>query len=347
MRRDVFLKSMLAMAAVGGLPIRSNAMSVASHMTSATDIQASLLDKINRTDKYSLRIWANAGGMLLTPFSGWYASDFTGSGVPYYGENTQVKAEGAYGATCADLGAGKFGFFMNGFETAIAPGQQSWALGWGGPIRNKVKNWQGNSSFHYTYKEKLGIDNWFQSNTGEFTYLSLFIRDTTSTSNQYISLTVYTWDRRTEAEYSFTDNADLAPLTDDAGYLTGVLPYLGVALGKNNTYVSSLGDGFTHGPRTPGDTFTRTGSISKLQMSNIIARFKTLVSKAGEYDANGRVDIGNKIRDIANMSNNPDDYEIFEVFIQAEQYQVNPGLSKPNCNFGVSYSDVDIHSQTL
>lgn len=313
-------------------------------MTSAADIQASLLDKINRTDRYSLRIWSNASGMQLTPFTGWYASDFTGSGIPYYGENTQAKAEGGYGATCADLGAGKFGLFMNGFETATAPGQTSWALGWGGPVRNKVKNWQGTRDFHYTYKEKFAVNYWTQPNTGEFTYLSLFIRDTTSPTGQYINLTIHTWDHRTAAEFSWTDQVGLAPLSNEVGYQTGVMPYLQVALGKNSIYVSSYGDPYTNGPRTPGDTFTRTGTITKAQMANIIAKFKTLALKAGEYDAIGRTDIGDKVRAIANMSNNPEDYEIFEVFIQGEQYQVNPGQNKPNCHFGVSYSDVDINT---
>ena len=319
-------------------------MAIISHMNSATDIQASLLDKINRTDRYSLRIWANASGMELTPFSGWYASDYTGSSVPYYGDNTQVKADGTVGATCADLGAGQFGLFMNGFETACAPGQQSWALGWGGPVRNKVKNWQDGSQFRYTYKEKFAASYWVQQGTGEFTYLSVFIRDTTSVTDQYVSLTIYSWDHRTEAEYSWTDQLGLAPLTDASGKLTGVLPFLGVALGKNNTYVTSHADPYTPGPRTPGDTFTRTGAISWAQMANIIAKFKTLSLQAGDYDAKGQVEIANHIRAIANLSDNPDDYEIFEVFIQGEQYQTNPGLNKPNCHFGVSYSDVDIYT---
>lgn len=79
-------------------------------------------------------------------------------------------------------------------------------------------------------------------------------------------------------------------------------------------------------------------------MANIIAKFKTLTLKAGEYDAIGRVDLGNEVRAIANMSNNPEDYEIYEVFMQGEQYQMNPGLNKPNCHFGVSYSNVDIYT---
>ena len=45
---------------------------------------------------------------------------------------------------------------------------------------------------------------------------------------------------------------------------------------------------------------------------------------------------------IANMSNNPADYYVDEVFIQGEQYNINQGQTFPNCHFGANYSDVTV-----
>ena len=314
-------------------------MTIIDHMTSAMDLQASLQDKINRQDKYALNIWGNASGIPLTPFDGWWANDFTNSGVPYYGQNTQVKADGLYGATCADLGSGSVGFFLNGYETANIPGQPFWSMSFGGPTRNRIRNWAGTRDFHYTYQERFGYSYFSDPQCMAYSYLGMFVED--MTTGETMNITVNTWDKRDGVSWAISDMIDIVDVRDLAGNVTDILPFITIGLGASSM-IDSYGDPFTYGPRNWGDTYTRTGTITQAKMYALIQAYKTLAARAPQYAARGEHAAAAKLNRIATMSNNPGDYELYFFGLQAELGHYPDFVSLSGGQYGVSYHNVNL-----
>ena len=331
----------------------ANAAVTINHMNVA-DLQAPINSHLEGGyAQHKIHFWDAASGNVLAPFSSWAVSTFAGGLNPSGTTYNAVRPGGSSGGTSAHLGNGEVGFFLNGFDTPFKPNQNYWSMSFGDvPHNGSTRPWAGTNDFHYAYKQNFGTI-YMPSEVCGYTYLGMFLQDTTT--GQVINFLVNDWDSRPNINFQHSDYADIAMIQNPDGSLDGVIPYVRATLGYS-AMVESYGTPASRG-NVQGQTIQRYGTITQQNMKNMIAKFKSLSSRAiqytnlanKEYQQHGNtktyrlyIGLANALNQFNSISNNPGDYKILSFGLQAELANTSNTWRKfANGQVGVTYKDVN------
>ena len=328
--------------------------SFVEHLTSSVDLQAPISSHLpSGPSPHKINLWDAGNGNNLALLDSWAVSSFAGGTNPIGTAFNVVQSGMSYGGTSAHLGNGQVGFFLNGSSsgTSFQNSQKYWSMSFGNTPRNShVRPWGGSSDFHYGYKQEFKNINMHPDSCG-YTYVGMFLKDTTT--NKEIAVVILDWDSRAFSNTS--DSADFAEVNDANGNLTNIIPFINATLGNSNI-IENYGTPFNRG-NIAGSTIQRFGTITQQNMLNLISLFKSLAQRAPQYDAmasaelaqNGNtqnyrhyIALANSLRAVPSMSNNPGDYVISKLGVQAELANTtNTWTEYAKSLLGVTYKDVN------
>lgn len=319
------------------------------HMTSAADLQAPISSHLDSgSAHHKLHLWDAANGAGLVPTGTWNTGVYAGGTNPVGQMNNAIQA-GDEKSTSAHIGNGEVGFFLNGFSTTLKPEQSYWSMSFGDSPRNSnIMSWSGTNDFHYAYKQEFKTI-YMEEHACGYSYVGMFILDVTT--QKVVNVVLGDWDSRPSA--TGADYAAMAPVQNPDGSLMHVIPFIGGTLGNSN-FVESYGDHFNRG-NVSGLSFQRFGTITRQNMQNMIAAFKSLAASAPHYDTlaaeelskNGNtqtyrkyLDIAKELRAFPGMSNSPAEYKVIGIGLQPELANTQNGLDRVKGQVGLTYKDV-------